>query len=290
MTTFKHYLQAKEFSKVTIERYTHEALCFLAYLDGQGVEAEQVQPSDVMGYLQKLKRKGAGNSTRASRLNGIRHFFDYQIKQEKRINNPTKHIKIRGVKQQTLYHLFTALELETFLEKYKMPSEQDTIKNNWWYGKYCNSRKRDKIVLSLFIHQGLSSYDINRLELGGVDLHKGTIKLEVGRKSAERELEIKSHQIIPLMEYTTTIRTALMKDKELESNLLFPCSTQRQNNINLFKRLTKELKEIHPKFIALHQIRNSVITIGSNNTILEKYSTWQDINTFIQQKAIKLIY
>ena len=69
-----------------------------------------------------------------------------------------------------------------------------------------------------------------------------------------------------LMEYLYKTRADLLKyqkDEKIE-NLFLPTPVVSQksssNGLNIWKSLTKEIKEKYPKFIRLRQIRTSVIT------------------------------
>ena len=69
-----------------------------------------------------------------------------------------------------------------------------------------------------------------------------------------------------LMEYLYKTRKDLIKYQENEKiDLLFlptPVVSKKStgNSLNIWKRLKDEIKEEHPKFIRLRQIRTSVIT------------------------------
>ena len=127
------------------------------------------------------------------------------------------------------------------------------------------------------IYQGLCTDEVNRLTLKDVKLKEGTIFIAGTRKSNERILELKPHQIMELMEYQLTVRNELLKLKknaesiELVRNesaelyfLPTPAAGKKaitdNDSINIWKRLSQEIRKENKKFINFKQIRTSVIT------------------------------
>lgn len=275
--TLKKYLQSKGLSKATIKCYNTEILEFITWCDIENIEAENSTITEVTSYLKHLQNKGQNNQTRSINLNILKHYFDYLIANEIRNDNPAKHIKIRGTKQKHLYSIFTKEELESIYKNYTIPNAEDKRSNRNWFDNYKRSRHRNKAILSLIIYQALTTDEINRLTIKDVKLKEGTIFIQGTRKSNERELELKPHQIMELMEYQLTTRKVLLQEKNVETDLYFVPSLQVgkqtdkdistlanyqiSTSINIWKALSRELKTQHKKFINFQQIRTSIITI-----------------------------
>ena len=266
MNSFKQYLQAQGKSKSTIEAYLRYVLEFISFLDGDNTEVENVTTKEVMRFLNVLQNKGLENKTRAMRLGAINHFYDYQIQLEHIAEHPSKHIKIRGTKGRKLTPILTKIELEEIYTKYVIPTDKDPRANRNWFTTYRLSKQRNKVILSLLINQGLTTAEVNKIDLKDVRLREGEIYIHGSRKSNERTLKLKSNQIMDLMEYLYKTRADLLKyqkDEKIE-NLFLPTPVVSQksssNGLNIWKSLNKEIKEEHPKFIRLRQIRTSVIT------------------------------
>lgn len=267
MSTLENYLIGKGLSTSTVKHYTKHTMDFLAWLDGQNIEPENVTSSDVMAYMNRLKGKGLANFTRSIHLIVLKHFFDYQISHGHRESNPTQHIKIRGSKQRHLYPILKPHELESLYQDYEVPGEDDPRKNRNWFEYYRLSRQRNKTILGLMIWQGLTTTEINHLTTKDVKLREGKIYIAGSRKSAERTLELKPQQIMELMEYQLTTRAELLKLCEEENEHYYitaPQAGQKTakggNALNLWKRLSQEIKKQHPEFINFKQVRTSVIT------------------------------
>lgn len=269
MNSIEKYLQSKGLSKATIKCYHTEILEFITWCDIENIESENATITEVTSYLKHLQNKGQQGITRSINLNTLKHYFDYLIGNEIRNDNPAKHIKIRGAKQKHLYPIFTKEELESIYKNYTIPNEEDTRSNRNWFDNYKKSRQRNKAILSLMIYQALTTDEINRLTIKDVKLKEGVIFISGTRKSNERELELKPHQIMELMEYQLTTRKELLEGKI--SDLYFipgtpigkktvDCGQLTVDTINIWKALSREIKTQNKKFINFQQIRTSIIT------------------------------
>lgn len=245
-----------------------EIMEFIVWCDIQNVESEDATGTDIMAYLKYLRDNGQQNSTRSINLNILKHYFNYQIHYEKRNDNPAKQIKIRGTRTKKLYPIFTKQELESLYHNYHVPDEADNNSPKNWFRKSQLSRKRNKVILSLMIYQGLATDEVNRLTAADVKLKEGAIYIAGTRKSNERVLELKPHQIMELMEYQLTTREELLQLNEAKGATSFyflPLSHTSVNNkqndgVNIWKRLSQDMKAINKKFINFQQVRASVIT------------------------------
>jgi integrase/recombinase XerD len=267
MSNFEQYLQSKDLSKSTIKCYNSEVLEFITWCDKENIPVESCTNTEITSYLKHLQNKGQHNKTRNINLNILKHFFDWQIDEERREDNPAKHIKIRGTKGRTLYPIFTKQELESIYHSYQVPTQEDPKANRNWFTNYHLSRSRNKAILSLMIYQGLCTDEINRLTLKDVKLKEGTIFIAGTRKSNERTLELKPHQIMELMEYTLQVRQSLQALTSNKTELYFlptPAAGKKaitdNDGINIWKRLSQEIRKTNKKFINFKQVRTSVIT------------------------------
>lgn len=269
MNDIEKYLQSKGLSKATIKCYNTEILEFITWCDIENIESENATITEVTSYLKHLQNKGQQGITRSINLNTLKHYFDYLISKEIRNDNPAKHIKIRGTKQKHLYPIFTKEELESIYKNYTIPNAEDERSKRNWFDRYRKSKQRNKAILSLMIYQALTTDEINRLTVKDVKLKEGVIFISGTRKSNERELELKPHQIMELMEYQITTRKELLqhKEKTTQTDLYFiplPSAGKKyateNDGINIWKALSREIKTQNKKFINFQQIRTSIIT------------------------------
>jgi len=255
MNSFKDYLQKQGKSKSTVTAYQRYILDFITWLDQDNTEVEQATAKEVLAYLNHIQKKGVSNKTKAMRLGVINLFFDYQVENQIRADQPTRHIKIRGAHTVKLTPILKREQLESIYTGYEVPTEQDPRNNRNWFTAYRLSKQRNKVILSLLINQGLTTPEVVKLQVNDLKLREGTIYIAGTRKSNERTLELKSSQIMDLMEYTYQIRSKLLnyqKDQGCQ-NLFLPTPVVGKNtagnSLEIFKRLSEEIKEKHPQVI-----------------------------------------
>jgi len=264
--SFERYLQSRGLGRATIKCYSREAMEFIVWCDMQNIEVENCSQTEITGYLKHLQDKGQQNKTRNINLNILKHFFDWQIQAGQRVDNPAKHIKIRGAKNRILYPIFSKQELESLYHNYEIPTDEHKKSNCNWFGNYRLSRGRNKAVISLMIYQGLCTDEVNRLRVKDIKLKEGTVFIAGTRKSNERLLDLKPHQIMELMEYQLTIRNELQQLLPNQTELYFlpaPSAGKKtitdNDGINIWKRLSGEIRNTNKKFINFKQVRTSVI-------------------------------
>ncbi|OEK07296.1 hypothetical protein A8C32_17815 [Flavivirga aquatica] len=260
MNSFKQYLESRELSKSTITHYNTYVLDFISWLDKDNTEVENVTTKELTAYLLKLQKQGLQNKTKAIRINCLKHYFNWQIQCNKRNDNPAKHIKIRGTKTKKLHDIFTITELEKLYNDYTIPSEDDKRNNRNWWQEHLLTRKRNKVALGLLIYQGLTTAEIDKLTETDLQLREGKVFIKGSKKSNERILELKSHQIMDIMEYQLKTRLELLKIAQKETNQLFISKGKNIQSNNNWKRLSQVIKEQNPKFTNFKQVRASVIT------------------------------
>lgn len=267
LNDYKAFLEAAGLSATTVTAYERLTLEFTAWLKAEKITALSVSNTDITAYLHYLQKKGQANITRNMHLLVVRHYFDYLIQQGERSDNPARHLKIRGSKHKKLYPILKREELDRLHHEYSLPEADDSRANRNWFTNFVLSRQRNKSILGLMVHQGLSTPEIGRLTVKDMPLREGTIYIAGSRKSAERTLELKPQQIIELMEYLTQTRQQLLQYCTVPTERLFiaaPATGKnkviRPDTVNIWKRLTEELHTQQPRFINFKQVRTSVIT------------------------------
>lgn len=264
---FKTYLKTEGLSLTTRSMYYSHTLGFIAFLERDNTEVENATAKEVLHYLQYLSRTGIDNNTKKLRLYALKHFFDYQVKSGKRKDNPARKIKLQNGAKQKLYPILSSQELQSLYENYKVPEQDDTKSHHNWFASYKLSKERNKVIIGLLVYQGVTTAEVTRITTDDLDLRNGKIHIRGGRIGKDRTLELKSSQIMDFMEYLYTTRTELLKYQLQETKQLFlstPASGKTKVKevgiLNIFKRLTEDLRNHNPKFINFLQVRASVIT------------------------------
>jgi len=244
--SFKIYLLQKGYSSRSTETYENVTRRYLKWLDDENLEDTAASYNDILFYIQK-KRSNISQRSVQYEVNALKHFYNY-LKQLGTVKeNPTLNIQIKGIKRKKLYNIFSKKELEKLFNDYRNLESQSL------------AHKRNQVVLSLLIYQGLTTTDLSRLKVKDLKLREGTIFIAGTRRSNERTLKLESHQIMDFMEYQLTTRTEIASQQEEHSELLFMTLGKGKRFSNLLSKMLKQLKEIQPKLVNVKQVRASVI-------------------------------
>lgn len=257
---FVAYLLQKGFSNKTILRYQHDANRFVLWLKNENTPVTTVTNRDVMAYIQSQKGNNNTQRTLQTKLNGIKHYFNYLKSTKKIVENPTVHIMIKGIKRKVLYNTLNRQELDALYYHFKLPEENDKHKNQNWFYKAMLTAKRNKVILGLVVYQGLNSLELSNLTDKDLKLKEGKIFIAAGRRSNERDLKLEAHQILDLMEYISVIRKELLALSRKENDSLFISIAGSEKFNNIVTQLIKKLNSQNKKVTSLKQLRTSVIT------------------------------
>ena len=251
---FINYLEGKGLANKTIAEYVRLAELFLERTQKEDWEIEKI---DVLRFLEYLKNRGLQNASRRIYLFAINHYFTFLFKAEQIAKNPCWSLKIRGIKQKKLYKIYTCEELDQLFDNYY----QFFVRN---YDDSCipeNIRKqsalckeRNALIVNILINQGITTAELDKIEISDLDLVKATIKIRGGKVLNSRTLPLKASQIGLIMNYLQKIRPQLLELQGIESKKLFlplPISAKRQmsRRNNVFIQLTVQIESIDKQFI-----------------------------------------
>ncbi len=169
--------------------------------------ADKYDYQKVMQYIEILRNEHSVNNVKRV-IASIKKYYDYLIETGKRKDNPVRAIRIRDGKENPiqLQDLFTEKELQLLL----IPRIE----------RYPFLIKRNKIIMSLLIHQALRIGEIENIKLTDIDLEKATIQIHKTGITKERNLPLKAEQILLLYEYINHDRNELKTWRNNENALL----------------------------------------------------------------------
>ena len=251
MSAFTEYLQQQGSSHSTAKSHQGQLKLFLQWCDFHRVDPAHANRSEILAYLQSLKQKALSQRSRANYLNTLRHYYNWQIWQGTRLDNPTQGMLIKGVHQRKLYPILSRSELDKLYEDYAIQLDDHDLPP---------VIQRDKTIIGLMIWQGLDTTALQSLTIDDVQLRKGTITVPGSRQSNPRTLKLEAVQVLDLMTYQQTSRAALLAPSNKQTDQLLVSAGKGHKIINVLHRLVNVLKSQHPKLITIKQIRTSVIT------------------------------
>ena len=231
--SFKHYLEAKEYSKKTIKSEVRNLNSYLNWLCREGTELEEAGYTDLLAYMKYLSNKGVKQRTIQVYINTLKHYYNHLLEAQIVATNPALDITVKGVKRSKLHHILAPHELQHIYNTYANKQGGPDM-----------HRDRNKVILGLLINQGITSEELAKLETRDINLIAGTIRIPGTRKSNEREMELKAQQIILMNQYMAGVKG----EQFFEGNMSVIMSS-----------LMYHLRKQYPD-ISVNQIRASVIT------------------------------
>jgi len=267
-TGFIAYLQSKDLVLKTITNYVKYVGEFFAKTKKEDI---QIVKPDILKFLEYLKNtRKVQNAYRSFYLTALNHYFSFLYENEKIAKNPCLFLKIHGITRKKLYKIYTPEELDQLFDNYYLlyvRNYDDSYMSKNYQKESRLSKERNALALSILINQGAMTGDIEKIEVGDVDLIKATLKIRGGKKSTPRTLPLKATQIGLFMHYLQNIRPQLLEYHATETNKLFlPLAKDSKKGTNHntliygFFALTTLLKTIDKQLVNVLQIRASVIT------------------------------
>ncbi|MCE2963756.1 MAG: tyrosine-type recombinase/integrase [Chitinophagales bacterium] len=256
---FSDYLHLKGYSEQTIQSFVKTLSRFKKWLNMEKLEADEIGYKELLNYIKFIKNKGNGQRTQQHAMNVLKHYYRYLQKTEQILENPIQHVEIKSDKRKPLHSILSRDELELMQVKFK---DYQPIKNSLsrQFGKNKAIKKRNEVILSLLIHQGLRTEEIAQLNLEDIQLREAKITIKGSRRTERRVIDIESSQLYLILDYLQEDRKRLLTELDKETNkLIFSYGTSDKVQ-NVFQSLLKALKKCYPKLQDMKQIRASVIS------------------------------
>lgn len=173
------------------------------YLNHVGEEAaRKAGYHDVLEYIGGLRERGMIPRTILTHLYPIKMYYQWLVDTGQRNDHPCRDLYLK-------YKINRAIPVETLYSKEELENVLSTYR-----AKLPLVRNRDKIVLSLLVHQGIAVTEIIQLKVSDIDLTKGTINLIGFVRTKPRVLPLKGEQIMLINDYITGTRPLLMKNNK----------------------------------------------------------------------------
>ncbi len=239
--TFTAYLQAKQFTRATMNSYCKYMERFLGWLAQEELQAESFSYSDVLDFMRHCQSKGVTKHSVHMILGIVRHYCHYLIEEGKRNDNPAAGIFIKGLVRKLPTNLLSMEAMEELYRQYQIQLQVDSSK---------------KIMLGLLVYQGLTVGEMMRLQSHHIKIKDGTIFIKATKRTGERTLPLQAVQMPALQNY-------LQANKYKEGALFVEARKKQVSEKNINNRIQymfDQLKQLNPKVINAKQIRSSVIT------------------------------
>lgn len=260
MNTFETYLKQQNHSKTSIIHYLYQIKDYLKWCKTRKEKPNQIDYKTFLKYIKYLQRKQWKAESVNNQIRAVKYYYDYLINQNEVVENPAEQVKVKREVTKVLTNLLSNDELEDLYYSYKTQNIND------YY--FTAVAKRNKVITGLIVYQALNNTSLHRLKLEHLELYKGKIYVPRTAKSNQRTLELKSWQVIELMEYINEYRPKIQKHINLYNDAIFPTNCSHFGTI--VNTLIKNLRYINQKVKNINQLRASVITIWlAKNNIRE---------------------
>jgi integrase/recombinase XerD len=244
MRGFERYLQEKQLRPRTRTANLLYAKRFLEWLEEEGLPLQDCKYSDLLSFTKKLRENGLIPNNLNKHLRGVKYYFEYKKEQGEISYNPAANLTVKGEYTTLPKGILSKEQIEQVYNEYEAQTPV---------------QKRNKVILGLYVYQGLTREEMENLEPTDINLNKGTILIRRNVRLRQRMLPLNASQVLQLQEYLTQIRKELLKLKGQASDKLFTTIGDSQHMKDALRELLNELQRKYPFLISFTQIRTTVI-------------------------------
>ncbi len=262
MEKFKEWLIIKGYSSKTIETIIKAVAYFIAWSEKENIkDITETSHNDIIAYIQHYNIKGTGKKTIAHYIMHLKKYFDWLISEAEITDDPCSNIKIKGIQRKVLHEILSIEELEQLYNNYHTEIKTEHLKQAPPQHLQTLARKRNKIIVGLFVYQAVRSEEILKMQTSDVKLREGKICIAGTRRSNERTLKLESQQVFDLLDYINDTRKQILHHRNITAATqeLFLQLGEGKNKSNLLSMLVTHLKQMNSKVKSIDQIRASVI-------------------------------
>jgi site-specific recombinase XerD len=257
---FKEWLLLKKYSPATTITTVRLVEYFSCWAESESITGlEEISYQDAIMFMQWCSKHGASQKTIANYLNHIRKFYQFLMSEGEVKENPVAHIKVQGIKRKIYYDVQNTEELQLLYTQYPTTITAEPGKNIPPQQKNILSRRRNKVILSLLVYQGLRVEEVAALNLQDLQLREGKITIHSQRRTAARTMRLESHQVYELMDYVHEIRRQFL-EVHGATDKLFLQWMKGENFYGITQMMLSHLRKINSRIKNFEQIRASVIT------------------------------
>jgi site-specific recombinase XerD len=238
------------------------------YLNFIQNKAETAQYKDILEYVAHLrKNENLHPKTIKQYLNGAKIYYYYLLEIGKRNDHPCSelYLKDKVNKQIKVDVLYSAETLEKYLESHKNDAKL--------------VRRRNEVITSLLIYQGLTVGEICNLQIEDINLEKAEITIKSSEKQT-RILPLQAKQILLFLNYLKEDKPKLIQHLQSEKPIITLITGKFEERVrpNVINRM---INEYLPKNEQLQpiKIRQSVIA-----NLLKKENDTRIVQVFAGHK------
>jgi integrase/recombinase XerD len=252
MKKFENYLIKKGYTPRTIKSYLLLFGMFTDWCRAYEVNIDTATLEELYDYQSFNRERGDKPSTMQGKISVIKHYYRFI----KRKNNPALLVQTEKQEKQTVKNI---LDEETLMNIYLDYQPEAFVFT------------RDKVMLGLFIFQGLTRGEIESLELHHIELEKNRIYIPQTVTTNKRYLTLHPIQKRELKTYINQERKELLNTyHNTSTSQLFFSTRSKKSLTDVHNQMLRRIKKIFPYLISFKQIRSSRITIWVSQNGIRK--------------------
>jgi site-specific recombinase XerD len=255
---FEEYLQRRGYMASSIVKYKRDCIAFFQWALLKNLLVNEIDYNEILEFIKTLKNKNKAK-TISCKINSIKHYFEFLLNIQRISYNPVSDINLKGSHCRKIYNLLGSFDLAKLHKDYSsMRKNSKTHSSRFSFDS--NVGKRNKTILGLISYQGLTTKEIENLEVSDIHLERGEITVKSNHRYNGRVLKLEASQIIEFSDYIALTRKKINSLKKNKSCRLFFSTGSSYSLSNTMKCLLKTLKEHDLRISSFRQIRASVIT------------------------------
>ncbi len=238
------------------------------YLNFIQNKAETAQYKDILDYVGHLrKNENLHPKTIRQYLNGVKIYYYYLLEIGKRNDHPCSELYLKDKinRQIAVDTLYSPETLENFLND----TQKDPV-----------LQRRNQVIISLLIYQGLTVGEICNLQIEDINLEKAEIYIKSSEKSKSRILPLNAKKILLFLNYLKEDKPKLIKYLQSENPIktLITGKLKEQVRPNVLNRMINEHRPKNEQLQPI-KIRQSVIA-----NLLKKENDTRIVQVFAGHK------
>ncbi len=255
----------KKYSQNSLKPYLCSINKYLNYIQNK---AEIAQYNDILDYIGHLrKNENLQPKTIKHYLSSVKIYYHYLLEIGRRNDHPCSELFLKDKinKQIKVDVLYSSETLENFLN--------DTHKDK-------TLQRRNQVIISLLIYQGLTVGEICNLQIEDINLEKAEVYIQSTDKKKSRTLPLQAKQILLFLNYLKEDYPKLTKHIQSEKPIktLITGKLKEEVRPNVLNRMINEHREKNEQLQPI-KIRQSVIA-----NLLKKENDTRIVQVFAGHK------
>jgi integrase/recombinase XerD len=242
----EHLQHELRYSGNTVAAYRNDLTQFSEHLSGKGLQrVEDLRRADVLSFALDLRERGYAASTVARKLASVRSFCHFLVREGLLSSDPSEGLNGPPVARR-LPRTLSDQEMAQLLE---VAGRRPTAKG-----------LRDRAILELMYDTGIRVSELVSLDLGDVDLAKGTVVCGAG-SPAQRTLSLSQSALQALAEYIRHGREQLLVADPAERALFLNHRGERLSRQGLWVIVKAYVRALGlEEGVTPHTLRHSAAT------------------------------